>query len=127
MNTLSRRSLLWAPRILSVAFIGFLSLFALDVFGEGHGFWKTIVALATHLIPSLILLVGLVLSWRREWVGAVLYGAAGMLYAVWAATRPIPPAIRLTWILAIAGPAFVVAALFLTNWLKRGEIHASPR
>ena len=125
MTTLSRRSLYWAPRILSIAFIGFLSLFAFDVFGEGHGFWKTTRALTMHLIPSLILIIGLVLSWRREWVGAALYGAAGMLYVIWAATRPIPPATKLSWIVAIAGPAFVVAALFLANWLKRGESRAS--
>lgn len=127
MTMLSRQSLLWAPRILSIAFVGFLSLFALDVFGEGHGFWKTAVALTMHLIPSLILLIGLVLSWRREWVGAALYGAAGMLYVTWAATRPIPPTVKLIWILTIGGPAFVVAALFLANWLRRGEIHASPQ
>jgi hypothetical protein len=29
---------------------------------------------------------------------------------------------RLTWILLIAGPAFVIAGLFLANWLKRGEL-----
>jgi hypothetical protein len=27
--------------------------------------------------------------------------------------------------LLIPGPAFVIAALFLTNWLKRGELHAT--
>lgn len=125
MTTFSKQSLFWAPRVLSIAFIAFLSLFALDVFAEGHGLWMTVLALTMHLIPSLVLLVGLILAWRWEWIGAALYAAAGMVYVKWAVARPIPPAMKLTWILTIAGPAFVVAALFLANWVKRGELHAS--
>jgi hypothetical protein len=34
---------------------------------------------------------------------------------------------RLIWILAIAGPAFVIAGLFLANWLKRADIRALGR
>ena len=44
--------LYWAPRILSIIFAGFISLFALDVFNEGHSFWETLLALAVHLIPT---------------------------------------------------------------------------
>jgi hypothetical protein len=123
VTKLSKRSLFWAPRALSIVLIAFVSMFALDVFGEGHGFWNTLLALTIHLIPSLVLLVGLVLAWRWEWIGAALYAAAAMLYVTWALGRPISPAIKLSWILTIAGPAFVIAALFLANWLKRGELH----
>jgi hypothetical protein len=34
---------------------------------------------------------------------------------------------RLIWILMIAGPAFVIAGLFLANWLKRGDLRAAGR
>jgi hypothetical protein len=118
--------LFWAPRALSIAFIAFLSLFALDVFGEGYGFWKTLLALTMHLIPTFVLIAVLVLAWRWEWIGAMLYAAAGMLYVIWGLPRPIPPAMKLVSILAIAGPAFVIAALFLANWMKRGELRARP-
>ena len=64
MTELSRRTLFWAPRVLSVALIVFLSLFALDVFGEVQGFWNTVLALAIHLIPTLVLSVVLILAWR---------------------------------------------------------------
>jgi hypothetical protein len=126
MSTLSRRTLFWAPRALAIAFIAFISLFALDVFDEGYSFWQTLGALAMHLIPSFVLIGGLVLAWRWEWIGGALYGAAGMLYVSWVSTRPLTPTIKLTWILTIAGPAFVVAALFLVNWWKHGELHARP-
>ncbi len=126
MTRLSSRSLYWAPRILSIAFIVFLSLFSLDVFGEHLGFWKTLLALAMHLIPCFVLLVALVLAWRWEWIGAVLYALAGLLYVLWVLTRRIPPSIQVNWIAFIALPAFVVALLFLLNWIKHRELHA-PR
>jgi hypothetical protein len=58
------------------------------------------------------------------YVEAAFYAAAGLLYVTWvlSTSRPVPPAMRLTWILLIAGPAFVIAGLFLANWLKRGEL-----
>ena len=59
-----KKLLYWAPRALSIAFILFLSLFALDVFSEGYGFWQTLLALAIHLIPSMVLTVGVLLAWR---------------------------------------------------------------
>lgn len=126
MTQALRRTLLWAPRALSMAFIAFLSLFALDVFGEGYGFWKTVAALLIHLIPSFVLIVVLVLAWRWEWIGAVLFAAAGALYVIQVVSLPLRPAIKLNWISVVAGPAFVIAGLFLVSWLIRGELHAHP-
>jgi hypothetical protein len=122
MTTTSDKVLFWLPRLLSIAFIVFLSLFSLDVFGEHRGFWGTLVALTMHLIPVFVLVVALVLAWRWEWVGALLFAAAGTAYVVMLAGRPNPPLpMKLLWGLTIAGPAFVVAALFLLGWLGRGR------
>jgi len=121
MSPVSKRILYWAPRALCIAFALFLSLFALDVFNEVHGFFHIVLALLIHLVPTWIVLAILVVSWRWEWVGAVLYTAAGAFYAHFALLRHHPD-----WILPIAVPVWVVAALFLWNWLKRRELHA-PR
>ena len=112
-----RQLLFWSPRVLTVLFAGFLGLFALDVFGEGYGFWGTIVALLMHLIPSGIVLVVLVLSWRWEWIGAVLFSGLGLLYAFMAFSHP-------SWIVVISGPLFLVAVLFLLNWLYRKQLRS---
>jgi len=104
-------------------YIAFLSMFALDVFSEEHGFWRILAALSIHLIPSFVLIVGLILAWRWEWIGAALYAAAGVLYVATTVGRPVAPAIKMNWILTIAGPTFLVAALFLANWLKHDELH----
>jgi hypothetical protein len=112
-----KRLLFWSPRVLCIAFALFLSMFALDVFSEGLGWWKTILALLIHLIPTALIVVVLVVSWRWEWVGGILYVVLGMLYLIQARHHP-------DWILIISGPLFLVGALFLLNWWKRAEIRA---
>ena len=112
-----KRLLFWSPRVLCIAFALFLSLFALDVFSGGLGLAKTIIALLIHLIPTVIVLVVLAISWRWEWVGGVLYIAAEMLYLIRAWHHA-------DWVIVISGPLFSVGALFLLNWWKRAEIRA---
>lgn len=123
MSEAGRRALFWAPRVLSIAYILFLSMFALDVFTETHGFWRILGAVIIHLLPSLILVAGLILAWRWEWIGAALYGAAGAVYISWVLHRSLSSGTKLTWILLIAMPAFFVATLYMANWLRRGELH----
>ena len=120
-KTSVKRLLFWTPRILCLLFAAFLSVFALDVFGAGYGFWKTVLALLMHLIPTWIILIVLAISWRREWVGAILFTALGVLYPVlfWG---------RFVWYvyLFMSGPLFLVGGLFLLNWLFRTELRAGP-
>lgn len=107
--------LYWSPRVLCIAFAVFLSLFALDVFESGRGFWETALALAMHLIPTLMVVAVLVLAWRWEWIGAVVFTGLAVLYFVcFALPRHHPE-----WALLISGPLLVVAGLFLANWLKK--------
>ncbi len=120
MPTPSNRVLFWAPRALSILFIAFVSLFALDVFGEAHGFWQTLVALAMHLIPTFVMVAVLVVAWRREWFGAVMFTACAIVFA-FIVRGPF-------WVkLIFAMPCFITAWLFLVNWRLRKQAHASAR
>ena len=94
-------------------------MFALDVFGEGRGFWGTTLALLMHLIPTFILIAVLVVSWRREWIGGILFIVLGTLYFVWALGQPIR--IR-SGALIIGGPPVLTGALFLLNWRYKAEL-----
>lgn len=80
ISPIQKRLLYWSPRVLTILFVVFLSLFALDVFKEGYGFWKTVLALAIHPVPAFIVVAVLLLTWRWEWVGAVLFATAAALY-----------------------------------------------
>ena len=102
----------WAPRVLALVFAAFLGVFALDVFGQGTGFWQTLVALVMHLLPSTVLVIAVVaLAWRWEWVGGVAFLALAVLYVVgtWG---------RMHWSahLAIGGPLTLIGALYLVSW-----------
>ena len=117
MNTSIKRVLFWTPRILCILFAMFLSLFAFDVFGEGHGFWETILALLIHLVPVYIVVIVLVIAWRWEWVGAILFTALAVFYVVWAWGR-----FHWSAYLGISGPLVLLGVLFLFNWIYRAQL-----
>ena len=123
MNDSARSILYWAPRGLCILFIAFLSMFALDVFQEGLGVWQTALALFMHLIPSFVMALILALAWRWEWIGAAAFAGAALVF-LFNMPRHLSPQLRRSAALFIAGPPFVIAALFLVNWLKRTELHA---
>jgi len=119
MRKPASRLVFWAPRILCVLFAAFVSLFALDIFGEGYSFWETIVALAMHLIPTAVILVALAIAWRWEWVGGLVFIALGALYIL------IFPQGHWGAYLVISGPLFLVGILFLVGAWYRTRLRAS--
>lgn len=121
MNKPTRRLLFWLPRVFCILFAVFAGLFALDVFGQGYGFLDTVLALLIHLVPTWIVLVALIISWRWEWVGGVTFIALGVLYLVMFRGRVIWAAY-----LAIAGLLFLLGVLFFIGWFHRKEIRANP-
>ncbi len=116
MNNTLKKILFWTPRIAAILFILFLSMFALDIFGQGYSFWETVVGLFMHLIPSFILIIAVALAWRWEWIGAVIFIGWAIFYI--ARARGFP----LSVYALIAGIPFVVGVLFLVGWIYRKEI-----
>ncbi len=119
MSTGLHRALYWTPRILCIAFAAFISIFAFDVFQKGVPAAQVALALLIHLIPTFLVIAVLVVSWRREWVGGVLYIALGILYVVWAWGKPFA---RPSTFLLIAGPPVLVGVLFLLGWRYRAQL-----
>lgn len=110
---LPQKLLYWAPRILSVGFILFISIFALDVFSEYSGF-EVILPIFMHLLPSLILLIAVTIAWKYELVGAIIFLGFAVFYVFDIGfTRPV------SWYLVIALPAAVVGTLYLISWIQK--------
>jgi hypothetical protein len=107
----------WLPRILSIGFILFLSLFSLDVFSEYSG-WNIVLPLLIHLIPSFVLLGVAMISWKYDLVGTAVFLGFAIFYIFMAGlNRPW------SWYASISGPAAIVGILFLINWwLQRRRI-----
>jgi hypothetical protein len=122
-NKIKRKKILyWTPRILSILFILFLSIFSLDIFDLDLGFWGTIVGLFIHLIPSFILTILLVVAWKYELVGGIAFILSGILYIVRLLINPQLEWYMLSWSLIIAGPAFIVGILWILNWKNKKNL-----
>ncbi len=74
----SNRFVWWAPRILCILAIAFVSLFAFDAFSPEKNFWQNLAGLLIHLIPSLILTAMLIVAWKWELVGGILIAVTGL-------------------------------------------------
>jgi hypothetical protein len=113
-----KQILFWTPRIAGILFVLFVSIFALDVFGQGYSFWETLLALFMHLLPSIVLAIAVALAWRWEWIGAVLFGGFAVWYVAAMTIRGFP----LSVYLLMAGIPFVVGVLFAAGWVYRSKI-----
>lgn len=116
----------WAPRILCILAILFISMFALDSFAPGLTFRQQILGFLIHLIPSYILIIFLIVAWKWELIGGMIFMILGlgfmpfiytmnyhMNHSVW---------ISLSIILLINFPFVVVGGLFiLSHFLKKKQ------
>lgn len=112
----------WTPRIGVLIFAAFMSLFALDVFGQGSSLWETTVGLMMHLIPTALLLVVLLVAWRWPWVGGIAFLLVAGLF-VWQFGGGWDGEWSL-YLLFVGTPA-LMGALFLANWWLRDDIGTS--
>lgn len=110
-----KKLLYWSPRIFSFVFLLFASLFALDVFDGSKGFWETLLAFIIHLVPVLLMAAILVVSWKREWIAAIIFPIIGVYNIIMAWDRHFP---AVTY-LVIAGPLFLIGLLFYLNWKNK--------
>lgn len=115
-------SLYLSPRILSILFLLFLTIFSFDVFDSCNSFLTCLLGLFIHNIPVFILAILLWISWKHEIVGAITFIFAGLLYILQMAYNAFKYTggwYMLSYSLIIAGPAFFIAYLFWLNWKKK--------
>jgi hypothetical protein len=111
------KTLFWTPRILTILFILFLGLFALDAFEGDQSLIKKLGGFIIHLIPNFVLILILIVAWKHEWVGTLAFALVGIAYIIMFWGR-FPVATYLI----ISGPLFVIAVLFWLNWLNREKL-----
>lgn len=109
----------WAPRVLGILFVLFLMMFSLDVFEPGRSITQIAVGLFMHNIPALFLFTAVVLSWKYEIIGGIAFILAGVLYILTLVINSRFEWYMLSWSAIIAGPAFLIGALFLISWYKK--------
>lgn len=68
----------WLPRIICILAILFISIFALDAFNPEKTLWQQIVAFLMHLIPSFVLIIFLIIAWKWEFIGGIIFILLGL-------------------------------------------------
>ena len=117
MHKRSGTLLLWSPRVLALLVCAFLSLFALDAFGNGKALRDAVPDFALHLAPVLTLLAVVGISWRWPWVGGLVFTALAIAYAYTVRNH-------VSWVLCISGPLLVVGVLYLWSWRGHRTLRA---
>jgi hypothetical protein len=102
---------------LGIAVCLFLSVFALDAIGTGQPWLTQAGNVAMHLVPVVVLGTIVALSWRREWLGAVVFTGLAVWFA-WTARA------HLSWVLTVSGPLLTVGLVFFWSWQHRRRLHA---
>ena len=113
----------WVPRILCILAILFISMFSLDSFSPGLTIWQQLGAFFIHLIPSFILVALLIVAWKWEYIGGIIFIVIGlgfspiifihnhnMNHSVW---------MSLGIILTITIPFVIVGVLFIVGHFKK--------
>ena len=117
----------WLPRIIGILAILFVSLFAADAFAPELSFWQQLGAFIIHLIPSFILLIFLIVAWKWEYIGGIIFIIIGlglspfvfmhnykMNHSIW---------MSLGIIMSITIPFVMVGILFLvSNFIKNKNL-----
>ena len=106
-----KKVLFWAPRILGIIFVLFMSIFAFDVFGEGYGFWMAIGALFIHLIPTFVLIALLYVAWRWEFWGGIAFIVLSIVFTFFFKTYE-----DIINFFLISFPVLVIGVLFLLEY-----------
>jgi hypothetical protein len=106
----------WAPRILSIVFVLFLSLFSLDVFEPGRSIPWIVAAFLIHNIPSFSLAAIVFVAWKRPVAGGIFFLLAGLSFTLFFGTYSSLPEFLL-----VSFPVFLVGALYLLDGYFGGK------
>ena len=68
----------WLPRIMCIIAILFISLFAADSFSPELTIWQQLLAFSIHLIPSFVLIIFLIIAWKWELIGGIIFILIGL-------------------------------------------------
>jgi hypothetical protein len=113
----------WLPRVLCILAILFVSLFALDAFEPGVPIGDQLKGFLIHLIPTFILIVMLLLAWKWELTGGILFVLIGLIMSpvIFMGNYRVNGSIwmSLVIILTITIPFIAVGILFMVSHRKK--------
>lgn len=78
---MKNKLLYWTPRIFAILAILFMMMFSMDCFEMGGK--DALICLVMHNIPAFIILIVLIIAWKWELIGGILFVAASFAGAIY--------------------------------------------
>ena len=120
---ISTRVLYWLPRIICIIGILFISMFSIDTLNSELTIWQQILSLSMHLIPSFVLIFLLLLSWKRELIGGIIFMIIGLGFSpiIFIHNFKMNQSIWMSLgvILVITIPFVIVGVLFIVSHYRK--------
>ena len=124
----SIRLIHWIPRVICILAILFVSMFALDAFAPELTIWQQLGAFLMHLVPSFILIALLIVAWKWELIGGVIFTVIGLVLSpiVFQHNYTMNQSIGMSLfiILMITFPFIVVGVLFIISHYMKKKVAA---
>jgi len=101
--------LYWTPRVLAILAILFMMMFSLDCLDAGGK--DALICLLMHNIPAFITIAVLVIAWKWELIGGILFIAASFIGAIYF------NGFGGNWgVLPLMAPFLIAGALFIIDY-----------
>lgn len=112
--TITTKVFHWIPRIIGILMTLFIGMFALDAFDPRLSVMQQIMDFLVHLIPGYIALATVLIGWKWDLAGCLIYLVLALIYTFWAFHHPL-------WILCISVPLLVLSVLFFISWYLKAH------
>lgn len=113
----------WVPRIICILAILFISKFALNAFESYLTIWQQILLLLVHLIPSILMMGLLIIAWKWELLGGILFTllGLGLIPIIFQHNYNMDQSVVMSFgfVMMIALPMVIIGILFILSYTKR--------
>ncbi len=109
------KTIFWLPRILGILLCVFISLFALDAFDGNSPLGRQILGFLIHLIPTYLLVFALILAWKKQVIGGIIFILLGFAYLLFAHNQ------HWSAYLIIAGIPMLIGFLFVIEYFQKSR------
>jgi len=98
-------------------------MFSIDALNSELTLWQQILSLSMHLIPSFVLILLLLLSWKRELIGGIIFMIIGLGFSpiIFIHNFKMNQSIWMSLgvILVITIPFVIVGVLFIVSHYRK--------
>ncbi|WP_320054277.1 hypothetical protein [uncultured Acetobacteroides sp.] len=112
----------WIPRIICILDIIFISIFAFDAFSPNDIVLMQLAHFFVNLTPTFLLIIFLIIAWRRELVGGIIFTLAAIAVSpmIYQHNYGINHSVSMSIgiIMMITFPIFVVGILFIASHFR---------